>query len=124
MINISGIHDFKYWYDAYCTKVYDGDTIHVNVDKGFSDWRIKMIIRLHRINTPEIRGEERSLGLVAKARVEELILDKKIIIKTFKDKTGKYGRYLAEIFYQNFKLEWVNLNDQLVIEELAVYAEY
>ena len=48
-----------------------------------------------------------------------LILNKKVIVETIKDKKGKYGRYLAEIF-----LDDVNINDWLVINGYAEYKDY
>lgn len=48
------------------------------------------------------------MGLKSKARLEELILNKDVIIKTDKDKTEKYGRWLAEIFVGD-----VNVNQTL-----------
>ncbi len=41
---------------------------------------------------------------------------KELIIKTVKDKKGKYGRYLADI--------WININDLMVAEGFAVYKDY
>ncbi len=43
---------------------------------------------------------------------------KEIIIKTVKDKKGKYGRYLADIFLASGEGKWININD------LAVYKDY
>ena len=54
--------------------------------------------------------EQRKL---AKARVIELIpVGTTITIKTFRDKKGKYGRYIAEIIIEDGK----NLNDILLNE--------
>lgn len=86
-----------YEYRAKIIKVYDGDTVTGMADLGFNV-KIKVKLRLLGINTPEVRGEQKQQGLISKARVVELILDKDVIIKTQKDKTGKYGRWLAEIF--------------------------
>ena len=108
-----------YWYTAVCHDVYDGDTITVQVDLGFDIWR-KMKIRLHGIDTPEIRGEEREDGLVSKEYVESKILNTYILIRTHKDRTGKYGRYLADIFYWDDDLgQLINLNAELVAKGFA-----
>ena len=53
----------------------------------------------------------------------ELILDKEIIIGTFKDKKGKYGRYLGEIWLPH-EGEIINVNDLLVKQGYAEYKEY
>ena len=47
-------------------KIVDGDTIDVLVYCGFRRYSSERL-RLSRINTPEVRGEERESGLVSKA---------------------------------------------------------
>lgn len=103
-----------YIYKAFVTDVYDGDSITVDVDLGFHTQIKNMKLRLLGIDTPEIRGEEREMGLISKKAVEEKILNKWIIIKTEKDRTGKYGRYLATVFIDD-----LNLNEWLLEEGLA-----
>ena len=111
-----------YEYKAKVIKVYDGDTITVNIDLGF---KISVIenLRLLRINTPEIRGEERELGLISRDKLRGLILGRDVIIKTSKDKKGKYGRYLGEVLIENDN-ELICVNDWLVTEGLAEYKNY
>ena len=107
-----------YTYKAICTKVYDGDTITVDIDLGYDTWIKKQKVRLYGINTPEIRGvspEEKKEGFKARDRVKELILDKEITIITHQDKKGKYGRWLGEIK----TAEGLNVNQALVEEGLA-----
>jgi len=45
--------------------IYDGDTLKVTLDLGFGIYS-KQTLRLHGINTPEIRGDERPAGLIAR----------------------------------------------------------
>ena len=52
-------------------------------------------IRLARINAPEIRGANRKAGLASRDYLRDLILDRAVLLKTIKDKRGKYGRYLG-----------------------------
>ena len=107
-----------YEYNAKIISVYDGDTVTAEIDLGFKI-KITEKIRLIRINTPEVRGEEKELGLISRDRLRELILNKNVIIKTQKDKKGKYGRYLGEIIIND-----MNVNDWLVTEGLAKYKKY
>lgn len=102
-----------YNYKAKVISVYDGDTCKIIADLGFGVSK-KMTIRLYGINTPELRGEEREQGLISRDYVRELILNKEVIIETQKDKTGKYGRYLATIY-----IDGINLNEKLVTEGYA-----
>jgi len=107
--------NFEYIYKAKVIKVYDGDTITVSVDLGFKIHTIEKI-RLFDIDTPELRGDERPDGLISRDWLREKILDKEIILKTFKDKKGKYGRYIGEIYLEG---EEISLNEQLINEGLA-----
>jgi len=112
-----------YRYRAVVRSVYDGDTITVDVDLGFGVWRHGERIRLYRINTPEVRGPERPQGLVSRDRLRQRIDGREIILETRKDKKGKYGRYLGEIWTLT-DAGYININDWLVDEGLAEYREY
>ena len=103
-----------YEYKAFVRKVYDGDTITVDIDLGFDVVLKNQKIRLSRINAPEIRGDQRPAGLKSRDALRSKIGNKWILIKTKKDKKGKYGRWLADIF-----LEDKNINDWLMAEGLA-----
>lgn len=114
----------KYTYDVDVVSVYDGDTIRVNIDLGFGmKWcgydgnGVK--IRLWAINTPELRGESREEGLKSKQALIDLLEGKRVVLKTIKDRTGKYGRYLG-ILYVLDNEEWKNVNETLVKEGYAV----
>ena len=102
-------------YNAYITKVYDGDTVTADIDLGFGIFLKKQRLRLLGINAPEIRGSERSEGLVSRDFLRDKILNKKVVLKTHKDKKGKYGRILAEIFFED-----ENINELLLSEGYAV----
>ena len=87
-----------YEYRAYVRKVYDGDTITVDIDLGFGVVLKNQKLRLTGINTPEVRGEQRQDGLKVRDLVRSRIANKWVVIKTEKDKRGKYGRWLATVF--------------------------
>ncbi|MEL6751407.1 MAG: thermonuclease family protein [Pseudomonadota bacterium] len=107
-----------YAYSAQVTEVYDGDTITADIDLGFNIWRRGEKLRLHGIDAPEMRGEEKLMGKRARDALRRRILYRDVIVCTYKDKTGKYGRYLADIY-----LNGENMNDWLVEEGFAdVYA--
>jgi len=108
-----------YHYRGVVVKVYDGDTITVDVDLGFHIRMKKEIFRLSRINAPEIRGAEREQGLIARDWLRERILDKEVMLVTQKDKKGKYGRWLADVW-----IDGVCINDELVENQLAEYKDY
>lgn len=84
-------------------KVIDGDTFDVNKEER---------IRLYEINAPEYPKD--CLGVDAKARMEDLILNKKISI----EKIGKdnFGRTLAYVY-----LNKLLINDTMAEEGLAYF---
>ena len=100
-----------YEYRAFVRKVYDGDTVTVDIDLGFDIIVHKQKIRLLRINAPEVRGEQRALGLKSRDALREKINGKWVTLKTQQDKKGKYGRWLGEIW-----LEEECINDWMLSE--------
>tara|TARA_Y100001958_G_C21047918_1_gene415211 strand:- start:64 stop:423 length:360 start_codon:yes stop_codon:yes gene_type:complete len=109
---ITGIK--MYEYRAKVRGVYDADTITVDIDLGFGIIYTGQKLRLLGIDAPEVRGKERPEGLKSRDALRAKILDKDIIIRTSKDKKGKYGRWLATII-----LDDVNLNEWLINEGYA-----
>lgn len=113
-----------YQYKATVERVIDGDTLDVTVDLGFF-LTSRMRVRLRGVNTPETRGPERPEGLKVKAFVQEqLPLGKHVVIDTYK--IGKYGRYLADLFFHKSSDDWreilesgTNLNQLLLEKGLA-----
>ena len=109
-----------YEYRAKIIKVYDGDTVTAEVDLGFKI-KITEKLRLAGINAPEVRGIDKEKGKLSRDFLRELILDKDVTIKTNKDKKGKYGRYIAEIFLDDIE---ISINDHLVLSGHAVHKDY
>ena len=96
-----------YNYKAKIIDVYDGDTVTAVVDLGFLHSQ-EMKLRLYGIDTPEMRGPEKVEGKKVRDIVREMILDKEVEIHSFKDKQGKYGRYLANIIVDGLDLnQWL-----------------
>lgn len=100
--------------------IYDGDTMKVVLDLGFGI-SSRQTLRLYGIDTPEMRGEEREQGIVSRDWLRQKIGEAQennvdIIIKSTKDKKGKYGRLLASVFIGESE---TSLNEQLIAEGLA-----
>jgi len=103
-----------YQYHFQFSRVIDGDTVDGIIDLGFGI-SLHERIRLAGIDAPEIRLQrsikdkkeriaEKERGLKAKARLKELLVfgsqqPEGLIIETFLDKKGKYGRVLGDIKY-------------------------
>ncbi|MDZ7288585.1 MAG: thermonuclease family protein [candidate division KSB1 bacterium] len=112
-----------YNYRAKVVSVYDGDTCNVDIDLGLRTWIHNEKLRLARIDAPELTGIERPAGLAARDFLRSLIQGKDVHIQTIKDRQEKYGRYLAEIFVEQDGT-WMNVNDLMVQNGYAKYAEY
>lgn len=118
-------NEYLYHYNAVVTGVYDGDTITVDIDLGMDTWKHGEKIRLARIDAPEVRGDERPAGIVSRDWLRKRILGRHIMLQTVSDKTGKYGRYIAEIWvYDEDSVSYLNVNDELLFEGLAEYRDY
>lgn len=102
-----------YKYKAKIVRVVDGDTIDVDLDLGLNVTIKGQRLRLLGVNTPEMRGESRPEGIIATKLVNDYVAahGKDVTVKTYKDKKGKYGRWLAEILWDN-----INLNHELILE--------
>lgn len=89
----------NYQYKATLVNVVDGDTLDFDVDLGFRV-TMRIRVRLNGIDTPEIFrpscDAEATHGFGAVRFIEDNFLNKTGTLTTYKDRTGKYGRYLAD----------------------------
>jgi len=113
-----------YHYKAIVSSVYNGDTCTVDIDLGLSAWIRGEKLRLNRINAPALTGKERPEGLKSRNFLKGKIEGKEITIQTMKDREEKYGRYLAEIWIEDKKGKFINLNDLMVSEGFAKYQKF
>ena len=109
----------RYQYSAVCSRVVDGDTIVLDVSLGFNV-TIRETFRLLGINSPESYGvkkdsDEYKAGMISKDWLIDRIEGKEIMVKTYKDKKGKYGRYLVDIYDDE-----TSINAEMVEKGLAV----
>ncbi len=114
-----------YEYRAKVVSVYDADTITVDIDLGFGTWLHDQKLRLYGINAYEVRrNKARGIGddHVAKGKdgrdwLRDKIMGQFIKIKTHKDGKGKFGRWLADIYYwwdNGVVGDFVHANKELV----------
>ena len=100
-----------------CTiqRIVDGDTVDVNIDLGFGIWLYKERVSVAGIDTPEKRTRdkvEKIFGLAATAKAHTLIPEgSNCIIRTRRDKAGKYGRTMGD-----FVLEDGTLYTEVMVE--------
>ena len=110
-------------YSCNIVRVVDGDTVDVDIDLGFGVWMKNQRIRLYGIDTPESRTRdlrEKFYGKYAASYLSERIGDK-CVLRTKKDKAGKYGRILGEfIVYDEYGDSWKSVNEMMVRDFIAV----
>ena len=112
---------------AVITRVVEGDTCDLTLDLGYRcsfTTRVRMCMSDGRgIDAPESRGPTRTAGKAATKHLEQLIEqhcpDNKVLVKSFKDKRGRYGRYIASLETTNVKL-----CDLMVQDGHAIVKEY
>ncbi|MFZ5800433.1 MAG: thermonuclease family protein, partial [Candidatus Omnitrophota bacterium] len=110
-------------YKARIEKIIDADTFTVLIDLGFG-LSIQQKLRLRGIDSPEMDAEEgKRATRFVQARISRLDF---IVVKTHKDSTDKYDRYLADIFYLKDEKDPAKvaaqgnyLNQELLNERLA-----
>lgn len=110
----SGVHLAK------VVKCYDGDTIHCvfKIDGTYYKFKIRMEgydsaeMKPSLKIKPEIRNELKAKALLAKQRLEDLVLNKNIYL--FCNGYDKYGRILGTI---RLKLDDVKSVNDMMIEE-------
>lgn len=107
------MQDKLYHYKAFVESVYDGDTYTVVIDAGFN-MSLKQNLRLSGVNTPELRGDDKVRGVEVRDYVSSLILGKTVFVRTVKV-SEKYGRYLADVFFQEEENgPYINLGERLI----------
>jgi len=104
-----------YNYRIEVTRVIDGDTVDCIIDLGFKI-STKYRIRLAGIDTPETRttnAEEKIYGFEAKVRLQELLSQGTIILKSHG--LGKFGRVLGTLY-----VDEVDINQRLMMRGLLL----
>jgi len=109
-----------YEYQCEVKRIVDGDTVDVIIDLGFSI-HFSTRVRLYGIDTPESRTrdkDEKVRGFLSKDYLKEWLDQGGVIIRTYRDKKGKFGRVLGEMVVGGR-----NINLLMVEENLAVKYE-
>jgi len=110
-------------YSANVVSVYDGDTFHADLDLGFDIWHRNADFRMYGINAPELTASDpvvKAAAFAARDALRVLILGKPVTIQSIKDRTEKYGRYLAIVFVRQADGTLLNVNDYMVQNNFAV----
>jgi|TARA_R100000329_G_scaffold137292_1_gene118349 micrococcal nuclease len=107
-----------YEYNCEILRVVDGDTVDVSIDLGF-DISYKSRVRLYGIDTPESRTrdkDEKARGLMSKEYLIDELSKGQVVIKTHKDKKGKFGRVLGEMYVGDRNINLMMVDGFLAVE--------
>ena len=107
-----------YEYNCEIKRVVDGDTVDVIIDLGF-DIFYKSRVRLYGIDTPESRTrnkDEKVRGLMSKQYLIDELEKGQVVIKTHKDKKGKFGRVLGEMYVSDKNINLMMVDDHMAVE--------
>lgn len=110
--------DRLFWYAATVDRVVDGDTVDLTVDLGLHTKRIERM-RLYGIDTPETYGVRKNsaeyiAGVEAREALRAMLSMGQVWARTVKDRTGKYGRYLVDLFVEMPDAGELFVNEELV----------
>ena len=107
-----------YEYNWEVTRIVDGDTVDVIIDLGF-DISYKSRVRLYGIDTPESRTrdkDEKVRGLMSKQYLVDELSKGQVVIKTYKDKKGKFGRVLGEMYVADRNINLMMVDDYMAVK--------
>lgn len=102
-------------FHAKCVKAYDADSI--NIVFWHNERLVRWATRLYGINAPEVTGEEKPEGIVARDWIRDMVLDKEVWVECYNFE--KYGRLLCDI-YLNDKFEGPTLSDMVLENGMGV----
>jgi micrococcal nuclease len=85
-------------FPATVSRVVDGDTLKFEVT--LFNVVVRGTCRMLGYNAPEIRGEERPLGLEAAEKLKELVGDGEVLVLA-EENADRYGRWLCDIFLED-----------------------
>ena len=97
-------------------EVIDGSTFTGWIDLGL-DIKIRKKIRLVNVKCHNTKVSE---GRDSKEFVEQLLKNKKLTVKTFKDRFRKYSTVLVVLYAENGNGQCINVNDELVKMKMGV----
>jgi micrococcal nuclease len=99
-------------------KVYDGDTITIASYLPYPNSPLyRFSVRLNGIDAPEIKGkteDEKAAAKISQKALEELILHKNVTLVN--KGTEKYGRILADVFYDEVNISKWMLENRYAVE--------
>ena len=104
-----------YQYASRFIRAVDGDTVGLDLDLGFYQWRLGRTYRLARIDAPEIRTEG---GPAARDALAAILSGARAILATT-SRADSFDRWIVELY-----ADGESVSDALVAAGFATYRTY
>ena len=99
-------------------KVYDGDTITVASKLPYKKSPLyRFSVRINGIDCPEMKSHnknEKKVAEIAQSKLSEIILNKRVKLENVSN--DKYGRVLADVYYDKLNISTFMLKNRLAVE--------
>jgi micrococcal nuclease len=106
-------------YKATVTDVPDGSNIVVDADLGFGIRRSDLTLRIAGVSPPPVCGPSKNIGVVSRNFVRDLLLNKRVVIRTHADCIGGSSNYSAEVFVEISAKTFQSLETSEVLSAIA-----
>lgn len=101
----------------------DADTVRVNIDQGFCDWKMNREVRLYDIDAPENRTsnpKEKLMGKYLTGLMEDVFpIGTQVLLISYPQERGKYGRVIGDVAASSAGPYW-----STYIKNSGMYIEY
>ena len=104
-----------YQYASRFVRAVDGDTVGLDLDLGFYQWRLGRTYRLARIDAPELRTEG---GPAARDALTQMLSGARSLLAAT-SKADSFDRWIVELY-----ADGLNVSDALVAGGFAAYRTY
>lgn len=104
-----------YQYASRFVRAVDGDTVGLDLDLGFYQWRLGRTYRLARIDAPELRTEG---GPAARDALMQMLSGAQSLLAAT-SKADSFDRWIVELY-----ADGQNVSDALVAGGYAAYRTY
>ena len=93
----------EYLRKAKVVNIVDGDTFDVDIKLGYGvvykdRLRLKGVDAYETTLRKGTTPQEKTKGLQAKEYLNTVMLGRNVFVRSFKNKKGKYGRYIADVY--------------------------
>ena len=102
---------------AFIYRVYDGDTVWFHADLGYGQYAVRQCGRLLGVNTPELKGSDKDLGILSRNFLADKIVTYCPYVEGLgyecdirSEKTDSFGRWLIDLWFSE-----ANASDLIIL---------